>query len=100
LEGDLVPSLAALFGGTTRVDLPEEFTSEGELLIFLGLSAAELKKIWWFRGRMYSRFDIAKRHGKTRPIAAPDTRLKMLQRNIASSLGQDARCTVTSTDGR
>ncbi|MDU6672966.1 MAG: hypothetical protein E6501_30735, partial [Bradyrhizobium sp.] len=68
-----MPSLAALFGGTTRVDLPEEFTSEGELLIFLGLSAAELKKIWWFRGRMYSRFDIAKRHGKTRPIAAPDT---------------------------
>jgi RNA-directed DNA polymerase len=86
LEGDLVPNLASLFGTPVRLDIPKEFASESELLRFLGLSAAELKKIWWFRGRMYTQFDVAKRHGKTRVITAPDARLKMLQRKIASLL--------------
>lgn len=81
-----MPSLAFLFGAPIRVSIPVELTSEGELLRYLGLSAGELKKIWWFRGRMYRQFDIAKGGGKKRLISAPDYRLKMLQRKIASSL--------------
>jgi RNA-directed DNA polymerase len=81
-----VPSLAFLFGAPIRVSIPVELTSEGELLRYLGLSAGELKKIWWFRGRMYRQFDIAKGGGKKRLISAPDYRLKMLQRKIASLL--------------
>jgi RNA-directed DNA polymerase len=81
-----VPSLASLFSAPVRVVIPTEHTSENELLKYLGLSAAELKKIWWYRGRMYKQFDIAKAGGKNRLISAPDHRLKMLQRKIASSL--------------
>ncbi|TIS45054.1 MAG: trypsin-like serine protease [Mesorhizobium sp.] len=52
------------------------------------MSGKELKKIWWFRGRMYHQFEIAKREGKTRIINAPDKRLKHLQRQIAPLLDQ------------
>lgn len=68
--------------------IPPELGSEGALLSYLGLSAAELKKIWWYRGSMYHQFEIAKGKGKTRLIEAPNKRLKYLQRKIASLLDQ------------
>ncbi|MGC5795877.1 trypsin-like peptidase domain-containing protein [Sphingomonas sp. NFX23] len=43
------------------------------------MTAAELKKIWWYRGGMYSQFNIAKGSGKTRTITAPNKRLKIIQ---------------------
>jgi len=73
-----VPSPFYLFGGTSRTKIPPELTSESELLKYLGVSPAELRKIWWFRGRMYSHFDISKKSGKNRLISAPDDRLKNL----------------------
>jgi S1-C subfamily serine protease/retron-type reverse transcriptase len=81
-----VPNLASFFGAPIRVTVPNELTSEAELLKFLALSTAELKKIWWFRGRMYQKFEISKGDGKKRVISAPDRRLKMLQTKIACSL--------------
>jgi RNA-directed DNA polymerase len=81
-----VPSLASFFTTPIRITIPHELTSEAELLKFLALSRAELKKIWWFRGRMYQKFEISKGKGKKRVISAPDRRLKMLQTKIASSL--------------
>ena len=81
-----MPSAFYLFGGTSRTVIPAELSSKSELLKHLGVSPAELKKIWWFRGRMYSHFNISKRSGKVRLISAPDYRLKMLQRKIAHSL--------------
>lgn len=81
-----MPSAFYLFGGTSRTKIPDELSSKSELLKYLGISPAELKKIWWFRGRMYSHFDISKRSGKLRLISAPDYRLKMLQQKIARSL--------------
>lgn len=77
---------AAMFGPTPRVTIPHQLTSVAALLQHLGCSQAELKKIRWFRRRMYRKFDIAKRGGKTRKILAPDRRLKMLQRQIADLL--------------
>lgn len=71
-----------------RVSIPPELASEAALLTYLGLSAKELKKIWWFRGRMYHRFEIAKGKEKTRIINAPDERLKHLQRRISLLLDQ------------
>lgn len=71
-----------------RVAIPPELASEAALLIYLGVSAKELKKIWWFRGRMYHQFQIAKGNGKSRIINAPDKRLKYLQRKIAPLLDQ------------
>src|SRR6516164_9668763 len=87
-KGDLVPRLASFFGVSVRVTVPNELTSEAELLKFLALSAAELKKIWWFRGRMYQKLDVSKGEGKSRVISAPDRRLKMLQTKVATSLGR------------
>ena len=81
-----MPSAFYLFGGTSRAKIPDELSSKSELLKYLGVSPAELKKIWWFRGRMYSHFEISKRSGKSRNISAPDYRLKMLQQKIARSL--------------
>jgi RNA-directed DNA polymerase len=78
-----VPSFASFSGAPIRITLPNELTSEAELLKFLTLSAAELNKIWWFRGRMYQNFEISKGEGKKRVISAPDRRLKMLQTKIA-----------------
>lgn len=83
-----MPNLASFFGTSVKVNLPNELTSEVELMKFLVLSAAELKKIWWYRSSMYRVFDISKSEGKSRIISAPDHRLKMMQRKIASSLGQ------------
>ena len=48
----------------------------------------ELKKIWWYRARMYHHFEIAKGKKKTRVISAPDPRLKSIQRKIAGLLDQ------------
>jgi len=79
---------AYLFGGFPRVLIPQELISEVHFLRHLGVSAAELKKIWWFRSRMYHSFDIAKSGGGTRKISAPNYRLKMLQRKIADLLGR------------
>jgi len=81
-----VPSLASFFVTPIWITVPNELTSEAELLKFLALSTAELKNIWWFRGRMYQKFEIPKGEGKKRVISAPDRRLKMLQTKIASSL--------------
>lgn len=69
-----------------RVSLPDEFASEDKLLAFLGVSKPELKKIWWFREKMYHEFSIAKGAGKVRTIFAPDDRLKFLQRKLVSLL--------------
>lgn len=78
------------FFGTSivRVTVPPEFANEAALLTHLGVNGKELSKIWWFRGRMYHRFEIAKRKGKSRVINAPDARLKYLQRRIALLLNQ------------
>ncbi|WP_377044729.1 reverse transcriptase domain-containing protein [Roseomonas elaeocarpi] len=58
------------------------------LLAYLGVSAEELKKIRWFRHRMYQEFNLAKGPGKVRVIHAPDERLKHLQRRILRLLDQ------------
>ncbi|TCU13730.1 reverse transcriptase domain-containing protein [Rhizobium sullae] len=80
---------AVVFGGLKfRVNVPAALTSEAALLDYLGVTPSELKKIWWFRGRMYQTFEIAKTPGKSRIISAPDRRLKMLQRNIATLLDE------------
>lgn len=65
-----------------------ELTSEASLLTYLGVSSKELKKIWWFRERMYCEFDIYKKDNKKRIIYSPDERLKSLQRKIALLLNQ------------
>jgi len=75
-----------MFGPGARVKIPSEFTDESTLLTHLGISADELKKIWWFRHRMYHDLRLVKRSGKVRLISAPDERLKGLQRKIAASL--------------
>jgi len=54
----------------------------------LGTSSAELRKIWFYRSRMYHRFDIAKRRHGSRVITAPDNRLKMIQRKLLALLEQ------------
>ena len=81
-----MPSSAMMFGAPPRVIIPSPLASEADLLAHLGLSLAELKKIWWFRHRMYHDFNIAKGNGKLRVISAPDERLKYLQRTIADLL--------------
>ena len=63
-----------------------ELANETALLTYLGISAIELRKIWWFRERMYHQFEILKGKDKTRIISAPDKRLKYLQRKIAPLL--------------
>jgi retron-type reverse transcriptase len=70
-----------------RTSIPPELINETALLAHLGLSPRELKKIWWFRSRMYRQFEIAKGKNKTRIISAPDERLKYLQREIVPLLG-------------
>ncbi|MER9164257.1 reverse transcriptase domain-containing protein [Mesorhizobium sp. M0227] len=84
-KGDLVPT--SYFGiPVVRATIPPELANEASLLTYLGMSAKELKKIWWFRGRMYHQFEIAKGKDKTRIISAPNERLKYLQRQIAPLL--------------
>lgn len=65
-----------------KVALPPELSTEAALLAYLELSTGELKKIWWYRGRMYHQFSIAKGKGSARTISAPDKRLKHLQRRL------------------
>ena len=83
-----MPSAFYLFGGISRTKMPTEFSSKDQLLKHLGISHGELRKIWWFHGRMYSHFNISKKSGKVRLISAPDYRLKMLQQKIAHSLSK------------
>lgn len=83
-----MPSVARIFGRHFPIKIPSEFADETALLKYLGISAKELKKIWWYRRRMYHKFSIAKGHGKTRLICAPDRRLKIIQRKLASTLNQ------------
>lgn len=83
-----MPSGRRIFGTHVPIPIPPEFTDEAALLAYLKVSPAELKKIWWYRHRMYSEFNIAKRSGKVRTITAPDRRLKAIQRKLALLLGQ------------
>lgn len=76
----------ALFGKPIRIAIPPELANEAALLAYLGLSANELKKIWYYRARMYRHFSIAKGPKKVRLISAPDERLKFLQGKIAEKL--------------
>lgn len=81
-----MPRAFYLLGGRSRTKIPAELSTRSELLKHLRVSPEELKKIWWFRHRMYSHFNISKRSGKVRLISAPDYRLKMLQQKVARSL--------------
>ncbi|TVR95314.1 MAG: hypothetical protein EA406_14395 [Rhodospirillales bacterium] len=83
-----MPSVMRIFGNLIPIAIPPELAAEPPLLTHLGLSAKELKKIWWYRGRMYKQFSIAKNSGKVRLITAPDRRLKILQRKLAPLLDQ------------
>lgn len=74
------------FPAVVHLPIPPELSDETALLNYLGVSPAELKKIWWYREHMYHQFGVAKGKGKTRLISAPDKRLKYLQRQIASLL--------------
>lgn len=74
------------FGKRIQIQIPPELADEAALLAYLKMTPAELKKIWWFRNRMYSNFNIAKGSGKIRVISAPDLRLKIIQRKIAHLL--------------
>lgn len=76
----------ALFGQPIRITIPAELADEAVLLAHLGLTAVELRKIWYYRGRMYQHFSIAKGPNKVRMISAPDKRLKFLQRKLADKL--------------
>lgn len=69
-----------------RSPLPAALQDESELLVFLGISAAELRKIWWYRYGMYHRFALKRRGRKPRIIEAPDKRLKHLQRKLLEIL--------------
>lgn len=81
-----MPYWRALFGQPIRIAIPAELADEAALLAYLGLGAAELRKIWYYRGRMYQHFSIAKGPNKIRMISAPDRRLKFLQRMLADKL--------------
>lgn len=81
-----MPYWGALFGQPLRVTVPPEFASEATLLVYLGVGPRELKKIWYYRERMYQHFSIAKGENKLRLISAPNDRLKHLQRQIADRL--------------
>lgn len=83
-----MPSAARIFGKRIPIAIPPELADEPTLLAHLGLGAKELKKIWWYRGRMYQHFSIAKGTGKVRLISAPDRRLKILQTRLAKLLDQ------------
>jgi RNA-directed DNA polymerase len=87
-KGDLVPSAARIFGKHIPIVIPPELADEPTLLAHLGLGSKELTKIWWYRGRMYEHFSIAKGNGKVRMISAPDRRLKILQTKLARLLNQ------------
>lgn len=81
-----MPSAARLFGRHFPIPIPSELIDESSLLAYLEVSQKELEKIWWYRGRMYQQFSIAKGAGKVRLISAPDYRLKSIQSKIARLL--------------
>lgn len=81
-------SVARLFGKLMPIPIPPQFANETVLLTHLGLGANELKKVWFYRARMYHHFSIAKGNGKIRLISAPDRRLKILQSKLAPLLDQ------------
>lgn len=83
-----MPSARRTFGKQIPIPIPPELADAAALLAYLKVSPAELKKIWWFRGRMYSQFDIAKRSGKVRTITAPNRRLKIIQSKLTPVLDQ------------
>ena len=83
-----MPSAAWTFGRRIPISIPPELADEAALLSYLKLGPKELKKIWWYQGRMYHQFNIAKGSGKPRLISAPDRRLKILQRKLAPLLDQ------------
>lgn len=83
-----MPSAARIFGKHFPLPIPPELADEAALLAHLTLGPKELKKIWWYRARMYQQFSIAKGLGKVRLISAPDRRLKFLQRKLAPLLDQ------------
>lgn len=85
---DPVQSIRRMFGKRIPIAIPPELEDEATLLAYLKMSTAELKKIWWYRGRMYTHFNIAKSAGKVRTISAPDDRLKIIQRKLAPLLDQ------------
>ncbi|MBP9868201.1 MAG: trypsin-like peptidase domain-containing protein [Alphaproteobacteria bacterium] len=72
------------FGPSTppRISIPQELENKESILAYLDVNPEELKKIWWFREKMYQAFEIQKRGGKARVISAPDDRLKYLQHKI------------------
>lgn len=79
-KGDPVPHNP--FAMPVHVPAPPEFASKATLMAHLGVNDHELKKIRWFRQRMYHTFELAKGDGKSRQIQAPDPRLKYLQRSL------------------
>lgn len=81
-------SLKRAFGKHFPLPIPPELANETALLTHLGLNPEELKKIWWYRERMYRRFSIAEGGGKVRLITAPDRRLKIFQTKLARLLDQ------------
>lgn len=84
-----MPHPLTILGGVSfRVNIPAEMANRANLLKYLDLSEEELRKIWWFRSRMYEVFDVAIKPGKKRLISAPDRRLKMLQRALVPLLGK------------
>ncbi len=83
-----MPSARRAFGKRIPIPIPPELADEPALLAYLTVSPAELKKIWWYRGRMYSRFEISKGSGKVRTITAPDRRLKIIQKKLVPLLDQ------------
>lgn len=83
-----MPSARRALGKRIPIPIPPELTDEATLLAHLKVNEVELKRIWWFRHRMYSQFKIAKRSGKVRTITAPDRRLKIIQSKLAALLDQ------------
>jgi RNA-directed DNA polymerase len=81
-----VQSARRAFGKPIPIPIPSELADESALLVHLKMTSAELKKVWWYRGRMYSQFDITKGPGKVRTIMAPDRRLKIIQQALAALL--------------
>lgn len=83
-----MPSRGPGVGGRAHASVPEELSSEASLLSFLGMSPAELKKIWYFRNKMYENFTIPSKSGKPRAINAPNQRLLFIQSQIALQLNK------------
>ncbi len=58
-KGDLVLSARRAFGNPIPIPIPAELADEPALLTYLTMTPAELKKIWWYRHRMYSQFAVS-----------------------------------------